>query len=349
MSNPDVNLNEVILKINETIKARLEQADETKLTDAAQEELGKVVNLVQRIEQAVLLLEQKKASRRPAAPNFLQKQPRIINDDPKLEQKPLNYRHDSFTVEEEKLSSILKYLEVAVHGLCQNPPNLVLSKNIRRQIRAAFDNQDYGLRGKLLNFGRGVIYLSSAPAKVLFGLILALPFYIIIPILLTINIEKIAQYTWHGETQLSRQKILAKKTAKVSDKKSTELIEYEKHLSLLLLAGSAGAVGSIISILTRIKEYDSPEYTDAFLPLVIGVFKPIIGAAFGILIVTIIHSEFLPLSVKKDPAGSREYFFFSVAFIIGFSERFAVDIVSRTENAITGSRAASDTKEEKKS
>jgi len=74
-----------------------------------------------------------------------------------------------------------------------------------------------------------------------------------------------------------------------------------------------------------------------------------IGAAFGILIVTIIHSEFLPLNVKKEPAGAKEYFFFSIAFIIGFSERFAMDIVSRTENAISGSSAASDTKEEKKS
>jgi len=51
MSNFDANLNEVILRINETVKARLEQTNETKLTDAAQEELGKVVNLIQNSDQ----------------------------------------------------------------------------------------------------------------------------------------------------------------------------------------------------------------------------------------------------------------------------------------------------------
>jgi hypothetical protein len=310
MSNPDANLNEVILRINETVKTRLDQTNKTKLTDAAQEEIGKVINLIQRIEQAVLLLEQKKADRKSTV-------------------QDLTHKDESLGVQEEKLSSILKYLEIAVYGLCQNPPNLVFSKNIRRKIRASFDNKEYGLMGRILNFGRGIIYLSSAPAKVLLGLMIALPIYVTTPILLYKEIPQIANVTFFKQ------------------KTENEIIDYQQNLSLLVLAGLAGGLGSIISILTRIKQYDSPEYTDSFLPLVIGVFKPIIGAAFGILIVAIIHSDFLPLNVKKDPPGAKEYFFFSIAFIIGFSERFALDIVSRTENAITGSSATSDTKEEK--
>lgn len=331
MSNLDANLNEFILRINEKIQARIEKANETRLTDSAQEELGKILILVQRIEQAILVVEQEKTEPKTSKLTFFKKAYQTKNDEQKSDSQSLNNLTELSKVQEAKLISILKYLDIAVHGLCQNPPNLVLSKNIRRKIRNSFDNKEYGLMGRLLNFGRGLIYLSSAPAKVLLGLMIALPIYVATPVFLYKEIPQIANNTFF------------------KPKIESEIIDYQQNISLLVLAGLAGGLGSIISILTRIKQYDSPEYTDSFLPLAIGVFKPIIGASFGVLIVAIIHSEFLPLNVKKEPPGSKEYFFFATAFIIGFSERFAMDIVSRTENAITGNSAASDTKEEKKS
>lgn len=103
---------------------------------------------------------------------------------------------------------------------------------------------------------------------------------------------------------------------------------------------TAGTLGSIVSILTRIEDFQNRKYKDKLVPFFIGAFRPIIGAAFGVFLLAIFSSEIIvlnPTSNKNE--SSKGYLIFTLAFVAGFSERLAKDIILRTEDAVAGSRA----------
>jgi hypothetical protein len=63
-----------------------------------------------------------------------------------------------------------------------------------------------------------------------------------------------------------------------------------------------------------------------------GIFRPIIGAAFALLVFFVLKSGIVnaALAASSDPAVTTS-FFFAVSFLAGFSERLAPLIVTRTE------------------
>ena len=60
-------------------------------------------------------------------------------------------------------------------------------------------------------------------------------------------------------------------------------------------------------------------------------FKPIIGFIFSIFISALVMSGFIPLNINTD---NYKYLFAIIGFLSGFSERFAKDIISKTEKSI---------------
>lgn len=125
----------------------------------------------------------------------------------------------------------------------------------------------------------------------------------------------------------------------VLEKTGVDVINLQENLLQVILVVSAGTLGSIVSILTRIREFRNENYRDSSLPIFVGLFKPIIGASFGVLMFALINSDLISISTlegnqRKD---ERAFFFYSLAFVVGFSERLANDIVSRTENMFSSS------------
>jgi hypothetical protein len=298
-----IEISQEIRTLINNIKDKISELSKKGIKEEAQIELSHLINLMQRIENCLVLSEQNRHSR---FSNLFYK---IFFN--KLEE----YRR----LKRQQLLIKIEYIELAVNGLLQEKPNVALAIQIRRSIEYHIIQSEQPFRGPISNFFRSLIFLSSAPAKILIGLALALPIYLSFPWIAYSSINNVTKLTY------------------VRQASQSELEDYKENLSILVLVASAGGLGSIISILTRIKEYDSQKYTDSFLPLVIGIFKPIIGASFGVLIFALVSSQILPIATQEKP-GTKHYFFLSVAFIIGFSERFANDIVSRTEDAITGSR-----------
>ena len=102
--------------------------------------------------------------------------------------------------------------------------------------------------------------------------------------------------------------------------------------NLLLSVAIFGAIGSVISILVRL-----PEFSDTSLdPVVLfltGMFKPIIGVAFAVFLLYSIKSGLFPISI---PSHQEMFFFISLAFVAGFSERFAHDVVGRVDRRVRG-------------
>lgn len=92
-----------------------------------------------------------------------------------------------------------------------------------------------------------------------------------------------------------------------------------------------GALGSGISILLRINELSSQKFSDPLLPFFNGFLKPITGMSLAIVTVAFLKAGFLPIEIKAD---KEIYFFTILAFVTGFSERFAKDILARAETVI---------------
>lgn len=142
-----------------------------------------------------------------------------------------------------------------------------------------------------------------------------------------------------SESQPLVQGAQPKPTINSSSLRHLSQSEIAETLFFLLIGGSAGAVGSIVSILLRIKDIvvvDDDHRVDPILPIFLGLFKPVIGGAFGIFTITLLSTEIISIGTISD-SGARECLFFSIAFAVGFSERLAKDVIKKTEDMILSS------------
>jgi hypothetical protein len=111
--------------------------------------------------------------------------------------------------------------------------------------------------------------------------------------------------------------------------------------SSLVNVAVAGGLGSVVSIMVRIQDFSSLTKVDPSVLFFTGFFKPVIGMSFALFVFAMLNAGLLPLAIDttKEP-WKAQYFFLALAFVAGFSERFARDIVAKTESgtsAIGGS------------
>jgi hypothetical protein len=293
------------------IKAKLEKIsnDGAPLDKSVQEELANLINLLQSIEKRF-----------------------IYNAIKGLKQ---------CDARQQQLEAKLDYIQMALESLLQKQPSVCLSKKIRQNIQYSIHESDNSIRGSCKNFYLNIVHLGSTPTKLVAGLVLALPLYLGIALS---SISALTYLSHFVETTLSNKS--ASSLSERAKKPITMSSENFNTLVLLALVGSAGALGSVISILTRIEEYQNREYDDSILPMVIGACKPLIGASFGILLFTISCSTMSPLQISQsaNTESTKGFTFFSLAFIVGFSERFAKDIISRAEVSVSGTSSANEDK-----
>jgi len=92
-------------------------------------------------------------------------------------------------------------------------------------------------------------------------------------------------------------------------------------------------------------DFTDKKYDDPLIPLFIGLFRPLIGLIFGIFIFSLISSNTLikiDFMITQDQNSSslitnkarQDLFIFSCAFLVGFSERFASDLLKKTESGL---------------
>jgi hypothetical protein len=94
------------------------------------------------------------------------------------------------------------------------------------------------------------------------------------------------------------------------------------------LVSLAGFVGAAVSLAIKIKDYSRLTDVDTRVLLYTGFFKPLIGMAFALFIYMVLSSGIIEMGVDADKA---RFFFVAVAFVAGFSERFAKDVISKVE------------------
>jgi hypothetical protein len=88
-----------------------------------------------------------------------------------------------------------------------------------------------------------------------------------------------------------------------------------------------GAVGAVISVLTRMASRGSEAWVDYEVgrPALrrVGSFRPVIGAVFAVVLYFALQSGLVQLTVDSANEQQLVYFYAALAFIAGFSERRA--------------------------
>ena len=113
--------------------------------------------------------------------------------------------------------------------------------------------------------------------------------------------------------------------------------------SLIVIVISSGSLGSIISIFVRIDEFDREDinnYNDPSVPILIGLFRPLIGASFSLFAFSLVSTGIIPLDrLVEEPAQNsaqspKIFFYISISFVAGFSERLGPKLIGQTEKVV---------------
>ncbi len=268
----------------------------------------------------------------------------------------------------ELLESKLNSAKLALSFLLtKKTQKIVLAKNIRYSIEYFLNRKS--ILGYTLNLFRRSVRELPTPTKVLLGLAMALPIYLIaIPVSLLclallasdMNARSTSNVLPLNPSPTQTQNF-SLNSSRLQEK--VEPLASQQHIfnnsRLLIMVAVAGAFGSIVSILIRLQDYrDEDAYAGSATPILVGFAKPLIGTAFGIFIFTLIGSKIVSFpiidSLNKEPQNNEQqnnddikyYFFFSVAFVFGFSERLDHDIVERVGRSLSLQKSAKKIQEE---
>lgn len=193
---------------------------------------------------------------------------------------------------------IVNAIHVSIKALFSDPPNTDLAKRIQDDLRKKLNPK---ARQTLYRSFRWSM-MSTPTAAVVLGLFALLCFLVLV--------------FWRVSTAFTPQTI-------------SDFLKIEP--SALLLIAVVGALGSIVSIMIRIRNFAFEGVPDAWPFFFFGVFKPIVGALFALFIVSALQAALIPGFQVPDESGKSAWFFVTVAFLAGFSERFAGDIVTGME------------------
>ena len=103
--------------------------------------------------------------------------------------------------------------------------------------------------------------------------------------------------------------------------------------AVLVLIAFVGALGSIVSIMTRVRSFAFSGSRDAWPFFFFGLFKPVVGAVFALFVFSALQAALIPgFEIPTEPNGI--WFIVAVAFLAGFSERFAGDVVDHLDDGL---------------
>jgi hypothetical protein len=111
-----------------------------------------------------------------------------------------------------------------------------------------------------------------------------------------------------------------------------QMFEQEPTVDLVR-AIAAGGLGAIISVLIRIsrgQRLDVDTTQEPLMTCLAGSVRPVIGGALGVALYVLLKAHFIPLAIPAASAPAAPYFFTAIAFLAGFSERWAQDTIVRS-------------------
>lgn len=116
--------------------------------------------------------------------------------------------------------------------------------------------------------------------------------------------------------------------------------DWNHNVRVLLLCTGAGAVGALVSVLSRMSSGKNDKFSVDFevgRPLLrrLGIYKPLVGSVFGLALYFLLVSG---ITMTQAPSVKNTIYFYTiVAFLAGFSERFTGVMFGNAERLLSGS------------
>ena len=107
-----------------------------------------------------------------------------------------------------------------------------------------------------------------------------------------------------------------------------------REMSGIYLVIFAGGLGSIVSVMIRLRSLDSQSRSQSVIPFFVGFFKPFIGTAFSLFVIALLEAKVVVIPAFELDSDLKKYLYFVVAFTAGFSEVLVPDLLSKTERSI---------------
>lgn len=221
-----------------------------------------------------------------------------------------------------QVKSVVDAGEIAIKSLT-GQPNIILAQKLRYAAETGLRKTQMGFWNGLADFRGNLFHSIKIPTKVLIGLVLALPL------------------NW-GIMNSPPVKDLLMPLPPISNSSNQNTEDKDGNFRLLILILMTGTLGGAVSLLTRLQDFDNPKnqkYDDDFLPLSIGLTKPILGGSFAFFILLILNSSISPLQIRTDNGnkGNDTYLYglLTMAFVAGFSERLIPDLINQVEKKVT--------------
>ncbi|CCH93016.1 conserved membrane hypothetical protein [Microcystis aeruginosa PCC 9432] len=233
-----------------------------------------------------------------------------------------------------QVKSVVDAGEIAIKSLT-GQPNIILAQKLRYAATTGLRKIQKG-SSSVANFRDNLFHSIKIPTKVLIGLVLALPLNWFIIDKTPVNellssLPPIVQQQPDSPIDPQQPAPGNASFPRISE-------EAKKFIILILMTGT---LGGAVSLLTRLQDFDDPKnqkYDDDFLPLLIGLTKPILGGSFAFFILLILNSNIFPIDIRRstEDKGNDTYLYglLAMAFVAGFSERLIPDLISQVEKKV---------------
>ena len=98
-------------------------------------------------------------------------------------------------------------------------------------------------------------------------------------------------------------------------------------ISICIIGGGLGAITSVMVRITRGQKLEVDIHQGRAVTFIAGMFRPLVGATFGVALYVLVIGGLLPLAPNSQAAA---HFFGGLSFLAGFSERWAQDTIVRS-------------------
>ena len=115
-------------------------------------------------------------------------------------------------------------------------------------------------------------------------------------------------------------------------------ITWDRYDTRIVVSIAAGALGAFVSVLQRISSSDKTKFTVHYdlgkrTLYMLGSYRPVLGAVFGIFTYFVLAGGILQMKTLPDTRTAL-YYYGSLAFVAGFSERFAQVLAKSVDSLV---------------
>jgi hypothetical protein len=207
------------------------------------------------------------------------------------------------------------FFEMAFSLLKTDQPNLVLVTSIRRDLLAINDRYVGGL-SRLLLFASGNTLLNAILSATLTVLLMSFGFMLVMSF--GVKLMLLAA----GGMQADMRLLLVLKGPSFNE---------------LLLLCHAAFLGSLVSIMARIKSFLADPTLTPLMTYVSIVTRPVVAVLVAALVFCTIKSGMISFQAADLDGPNGYYVAWAIGFLCGFSERLAQNIVFGVSHTLSGS------------